>query len=161
MVDRIEGVDLRGAQFFVRVRKQLAMVNERCLFELCSRIMGVGREPIRGVDEAASLPWVVRGRRRDNDSCTAAGEVSCGVLKVRRVGENALLYVRVANLVTGSRTVGPAIVCGSKRSTIIVSELNDYEVFGLNQSSDCIEPALSRIAARGTTSDSSVFDWDG
>jgi len=152
MVVRIKPIDLACTKLLELIRHQLSVIRELCVREPGSRIFSIRCEAVCFVLVAAGLPWVVWCWRSNNDSRAFTCEILRRVLDIGRVGQDAFLHIRVADLVALTRTIGPAVVArGSKRTTVVVPKLNDNEVFGLEKAGDLSEVAFDGVATGGAT----------
>lgn len=161
VINRIKAIHLARTQLLELIPDQLAVINELRIRKARSRLIRVSGEATNFRLKRPSLPRIIRCRRRDDHSSTAAREVLGGGDEVGRVGQDILLDVGVAGLVAGARAVRSAVVGRCERAAVVVAELNDDEVFGLNEGGDFGEVAFDGVAAGGTAGDCFVDYWDG
>lgn len=116
------------------------------------------------VSEGAGLPGVVGGWAADDDLSALCDDGLAGLDQVKGVGvhgRSRAVVSRLAGLGALAGAYRAAVVGGSQGSTVVVAELNDDDVVGLNGVDNIGEAALDSVGARATATNSLVDDSCG
>ena len=164
IVEEIPIYDLRAQRLenAILVRKVVHITRTRRP-QRRRHILRILHKSWRRVDERPRLPGIVRRLRRDDD-VRPLGDIALGCLdQIPVKGMHDVGFVIVdarAGLISFAGTVGSSVVGGTERSAVVVAELDDDEVAGLNLLRDGLEPAFFVERACRATSDCVVDDWN-
>ena len=133
----VERIDLGLAQGLEDVGGVLSVVNEHGIgSDTGSRALGVSRITARRVGERSSLPRVVGRRRADDDLCALCRQLLARVGEIGWVGEHGdglPVVDGLASLGPSTGADGTSAVAGGKGAPIVMTELDDHDVVGLDK----------------------------
>lgn len=156
-----ESIDLGHSASLVRLSSVVAVVDVQGLGVGRRQLHG-GHEPGRDIAELAALNGVVGRLAAQDDVDSLCLERVGRVLDVRIEGQDRLGHAVVGRLagfrasagavgasVVGARVGGPAVV---------VAQLDDHKVAGLDEVVELGEAAFARVGAGGAAGDGAVHD---
>lgn len=151
MVQRIERIRRRVAQLQIHVPDRLEMIDiARPLPDILGRARRIGHKARRGRVVGAPLPHVVGRLAADDDLCALGDEFLGRRLDVvvERV-DSLACQARRAHLAARAGAVAAAVVRSRVgRAAVVVAELDDDDVVGLDEALDFREAPFVGVAAR-------------
>lgn len=163
VVIRKQRIHLRLAHGLEDIRRVLAMVDEHGTApNLLGRALRVRREAAGRIAEGAALPGVV-GRRGADDDLGALGDHGLArvdeVGRVRQDGDLLAVDDDGALLVAGAGAVrAPVVLAAREGAAVVVPELDDDDVVGLDRLDDVVEAAFDGEGARAAAANGFVDD---
>ena len=111
--------------------------------EVTRRFLRVADEPRRSILERARLPRVVGRLAADDDVCPLGLQRFARLFHVVHEGVDDLSCGRRdARLIAVSEAIGTPVVGGTERPAVVMPELDDDEVAGVDDIDDGLKPSF-------------------
>lgn len=159
----VKGVDGAVPELAVHVADGLVVVDkgDPGIVQGAGSSLLISDEPTGRALPSARLPLVVRGLGAENDGGALVDHEASGLDDVEHEGIDRLArLVGDAGLRAGTGAVGAAVVVGRGRAAVVVSELDDDDVPGLDEIGHLLEAALGSEGAGRSPADSAVDDGE-
>ena len=164
MILGIQRIRLCIAQLRIHVDCRLEMIHEGGAFtDILGCARSIGNEPRRGAVKLATLPYVIRRLRRDDDLSALGDKGFCSLLHVVVEGVNSrAVLTGLTHFGAGAGAVRAAVIGGGiGRATVVVAELNDDDVASDNEFLNLGKTSLISIRAGGAARNGFVDDGYG